>query len=250
MGNMGNTMCTTRACQISFIFPQLITMWCRRQHILFYKIVNSVLLKKKKKKKRREKKMLPPKKNKTINNRRKTMMHAWTMLLQQRRITTIRWRIKPKTTTAGKWVTSSFSMFAYNTLERPPSQFCGVARQPKWDRNWGKRRKRKERQGRGGDTYQASVHSSGSAYVGLEGRRWPYPQRACCDREEAEEGGHFGSCHQDPWAYFEWAAVGAQHRQKNKSTWPLWKQISTWATRDKNSWKKYDNSDTEIAAFM
>lgn len=152
MGNMGNTMCTTRACQISFIFPQLITMWCRRQHILFYKIVNSVLLKKKKRreKKRKKRKCSLPKKNKTINNRRKTMMHAWTMLLQQRRITTIRWRIKPKTTTAGKWVTSSFSMFAYNTLERPPSQFCGVARQPKWDRNWGKRRKRKERQGRGG----------------------------------------------------------------------------------------------------
>lgn len=162
MGNMGNTMCTTRACQISFIFPQLITMWCRRQHILFYKIVNSVLLKKKKKKKRKERKENAPsqKKNKTINNRRKTMMHAWTMLLQQRRITTIRWRIKPKTTTAGKWVTSSFSMFAYNTLERPPSQFCGVARQPKWDRNWGKRRKRKERQGRGGGTHtrHLSIH--------------------------------------------------------------------------------------------
>lgn len=69
MGNMGNTMCTTRACQISFIFPQLITMWCRRQHILFYKIVNSVLLKKKKKKekKRKERKENAPSQKKQNN---------------------------------------------------------------------------------------------------------------------------------------------------------------------------------------
>lgn len=70
MGNMGNTMCTTRACQISFIFPQLITMWCRRQHILFYKIVNSVLLKKKKKRKeekRKERKENAPSQKKQNN---------------------------------------------------------------------------------------------------------------------------------------------------------------------------------------
>lgn len=85
----------------------------------------------------------------------------------------------------------------------------------------GKEGERKEKKTRersvcvGGVTYQASVHSSGSACVGLEGHRWPYPQRACCDREEAEGGVRFGSSHQGPWACFEWVAAGAQHRHKN-----------------------------------
>ena len=75
----------------------------------------------------------------------------------------------------------------------------------------GEEGERKERQRREGSllgvgglvTYQASVHSSGSACVGLEGHRWPYPQRALCDREEAEGEVHFGSSHQGPWACFE-----------------------------------------------
>lgn len=130
---------------------------------------------------------------------------------------------KEKRITINKQCTSPRALMLANgwhhpSAERPPLQLCGVARQPKWDRDWGRRRKEKKiRQGSwgGGVTYQASVHSSGSACVGLEGHRWPYPRRACCDREEAEEKVHFDSSHQGPWACFEWAAAGTQHKDKN-----------------------------------
>lgn len=118
----------------------------------------------------------------------------------------------------------------------------------------GERKKRRERrgreveEGRRGVTYQASVHSSGSACVGLEGHRWPYPQRACCDREEAEEGVHFGSSHQGPWA-FEWAAAGAQHRHKNTHQLAR-KHIWAWAIKRENSRNKQIKAKISVQNVM
>lgn len=130
--------------------------------------------------------------------------------------TMIKWRTSPRPPALAK-------RWHHPSAAQPPSQFYGVARQPKRDRDWGRRRakreERKTREGRwgGGVTYQASVHSSGSACEGLEGHRWPFLQRAYCDHEEAEGGLHFGSSHQGPWACFEWAAAGAQHRHKKNT---------------------------------
>lgn len=91
--------------------------------------------------------------------------------------------------------------------------------------------KRREKGGPETGTHQASVHSSGSAYGEPEGHRSPYPQRACCDREGAEERVRSGSCHLGPWACFEWVAVGEYHKHIKK------KKKITPESSEKNKYK-------------